>query len=207
MTERHDQQPQSRGGCWGLARYWAHRTVHQFIRRPADHEGACSRRPGDEPGPLARLYRARFARTGGLSGHRRVSDGDSGHQIQLRSGMEFLVGDRFRVLDRRGDGGDFRSARHPRDRRVFPDDHARSWAVRLGACLPMEFRDWRRQRNQSSWQARIWNPTCRRRHLLLRGVLFLCRVLGNALCPRSIAVRAKPRRNSRARGPNACSWI
>ncbi len=198
MTKRHDQLRQSGGSDRGLACYWAHLTTHQFVCRPANHAGADSRHPGHEPGHPAWLYRAPFARTGGLSGHRCVPDGDPGHQVQLRSGIEFLVGDRFGVLDRSSDGGDFWSARYSRDRRLFPDDHARSWAVRLGACLPVEFCDRRGQRNQSSWQARIRNSTCRRRHLLLRGVLFLCRVLGNTLRARSITVRAKPRRNSRA---------
>ena len=52
-------------------------------------------------------------------------------------------------------GGDVRPVRHPRRRRLFPDDHARARPMRLGPGLSLEFADRRRQRHQPAAAGRI----------------------------------------------------
>ena len=59
------------------------------------------------------------------------------------------------IAARRGARGDLRPARHPRQRRLFPDDHARARTMRVGPRLSLEFADRRRQRHQSPRAAQV----------------------------------------------------
>ena len=75
-------------------------------------------------------------------------------KYQFGLGWDFWLVVAARHPDRRGAGGGVRPARDPRHRRLFPDDHARARAMRLGPGLPLEFADRRRQRHQPARAAR-----------------------------------------------------
>ncbi len=71
-------------------------------------------------------------------------------RYQFGLGYDFWLVVLLGILLERGPGGRVRPARHPRDRRLFPDDHAGARPVRLGPGLPLEFAHRRRQRHQSA---------------------------------------------------------
>ncbi len=71
-------------------------------------------------------------------------------KYQFGLGWDFWLVVVFGILVGATTGGIFRAVRGPRQRRLFPDDHASARPMRLGAGLPMEFAHRRRQRHQHS---------------------------------------------------------
>ena len=82
-------------------------------------------------------------------------------KYQFGLGFDFWLVVVFGILMRRGAGGGVRPARDPRDRRLFPDDHARARPVRVGPRLSLELADRRRQRHQPARSGRSSASTSR----------------------------------------------